>query len=178
MCVDLSVTISANDIDLDEEFASIDKSQLGFYITIGGKLLDVLVLSSGQNSVKVPLTGPDSRDRVTIIVKSLGRDEIKIGSISLPQEIFYMAGESKHRQWVTLFDHIDDDEYDGEMGENDEERPRILFTFDIAFEREKPQPKASPQQQPTSASKPKHNLTNARSPVREAPSNPPAANTR
>lgn len=90
-----------------------------------------------------------------------------------------MAGESKHRQWVTLFDHIDDDEYDGEMGENDEERPRVLFTFDLAFEREKPQPKPSPQQQ-TSASKPKHNLNNTRSPVREVTSNPPAAaaNTR
>jgi hypothetical protein len=64
-------------------------------------------------------------------VKSLGRDEFKVGSISIPQGIFLTAGESKHRQWITLFDHLDDDEYDGEMGENDDETPRVLFTFNI-----------------------------------------------
>lgn len=45
-----------------------------------------------------------------------------------------MAGESKHKQWITLFDHIDDDEYDGEMGENDDEAPRVRFVFDITAE--------------------------------------------
>jgi hypothetical protein len=84
MNADLSVTISANDIDLDNDFADLDKSQLGFYVSIGNKLLDVLVLSSGQNSVKVPLTGPDSKDKVVVVVKSLGRDELKIGSVSIP----------------------------------------------------------------------------------------------
>ena len=68
------------------------------------------------------------------VVKSLGRDEIKIGSISIPQEIFFLAGESKNKQWITLFDHIDDDEYDGEMGENDDEPPRVQFTFNITSE--------------------------------------------
>ena len=124
--------------------------------------------------MKVPLTGPESRDRVTIVVKSLGRDEVKVGSISIPQEVFYMAGESKHRQWVTLFDHIDDDEYDGEMGENDDERPRILFTFDLAFEKEKPQPKPSPQTASSTQPKAKHNLANVRSPTRE----PAVSNTK
>ena len=68
----------------------------------------------------------------------MGRDEVKVGSISIPQDIFYMAGESKHQQWITLFDHIDDDEYDGEMGENDDEQPRVLFTFDLDYEKPKP----------------------------------------
>jgi len=56
---------------------------LGFYISVGTKLLDVLVLSSGQNTVKVPLSSRDSRDKVVVIVKSLGRDEVKVGSISI-----------------------------------------------------------------------------------------------
>jgi len=50
---------------------------------VGNKLLDVLVLSSGQNTVKVPLTTRDSKDRVVVVVKSLGRDEVKVGSISI-----------------------------------------------------------------------------------------------
>lgn len=51
-----------------------------------------------------------------------------------------MAGESKHKQWITLFDHVDDDEYDGEMGENDDEQPRVRFSFDITSEVHKPKP--------------------------------------
>lgn len=41
------VKIAALDIDLDEEFGHLDKSQLALYVSFGGKLLDVLVLSSG-----------------------------------------------------------------------------------------------------------------------------------
>lgn len=44
------------------------------------------------------------------------------------------CGESKYKQWITLFDHIDDDEYDGDFCENDEEAPRVLFTFKIEQE--------------------------------------------
>jgi hypothetical protein len=44
------------------------------------------------------------------------------------------AGESRHKQYITLFDHIDDDEYDGEMGENDDEVPRVHFQFQITSE--------------------------------------------
>jgi hypothetical protein len=55
-----------------------------------------------------------------------------------------LAGESNNRQWITLFDHLDDDEYDGEMGENDDEQPRVQFTFDLAYEKEKEKPKTQP----------------------------------
>ena len=30
-----------------------------------------------------------------------------------------------------MFDHLDDDEYDGELGENDDELPRIHFGFKV-----------------------------------------------
>lgn len=30
-----------------------------------------------------------------------------------------------------MFDHIDDDEYDGQLGINDDEDPRILVSFDL-----------------------------------------------
>ena len=69
-----------------------------------------------------------------VAVKSLGRDEVKVGSISIPQEIILSAGESRHKQWVTLFDHQDDDEYDGDMGENDDEAPRVFLSFNITAE--------------------------------------------
>ena len=42
-----------------------------------------------------------------------------------------MPGPSIHSQWITLFDHLDDDEYDGEMGDNDDEVPMIKCRFEI-----------------------------------------------
>ena len=95
------------------------------------------MLSSGQNTVKVPLTQGSSdkvSDKIQVVVKSLGRDEVKVGSISIPQDLFFSGGvdsAGKYSQWITLFDHIDDDEYDGDLGENDEDAPRIQFQFHI-----------------------------------------------
>ena len=38
---------------------------------------------------------------------------------------------SRHVQWVTLFDHPDDDVYDGILGEDDDEVPRVKIEFHI-----------------------------------------------
>jgi len=35
----------------------------------------------------------------------------------------------KYKQWITLFENDDDDEYDGALGMQDDEDPRILFEF-------------------------------------------------
>lgn len=34
-------------------------------------------------------------------------------------------------QYITLFDHPDDDEYDGLLNEDDEEVPRVQFEFEV-----------------------------------------------
>lgn len=39
------------------------------------------------------------------------------------------GGCASYTQWITLFEHRDDDEYDGQMGLQDEEDPRILINF-------------------------------------------------
>jgi hypothetical protein len=61
----------------------LQKQSLGIYVHLGTKLLDVLILSSGQSSVKVPLTGPHSKDKLIITVKSLDKEEARVGSISI-----------------------------------------------------------------------------------------------
>lgn len=33
--------------------------------------------------------------------------------------------------WITLFDFIEDDEYDGDLTEDDEEQPKILLNFKV-----------------------------------------------
>lgn len=39
-----------------------------------------------------------------------------------------------YKQWITLFENDDDDEYDGALGLQDDEDPRILFTFNTKQE--------------------------------------------
>ena len=66
---------------------------------------------------------------VRIVAKTLGSDSTIIGSISIPQYIILNGGINTYQQWITLFEHEDDDEYDGQMGINDDEEPRILVSF-------------------------------------------------
>ena len=47
-------------------------------------LLECVSFNIGNNTVKVPLIGPTSSEKLVVIVKSLGRDEFKVGSISIP----------------------------------------------------------------------------------------------
>ena len=37
----------------------------------------------------------------------------------------------EYKQWITLFDDPEDDEYDGDLEENDEDHPKILISFAI-----------------------------------------------
>jgi hypothetical protein len=37
----------------------------------------------------------------------------------------------KYTQWITFFDHPDDDIYDGVLNEDDEEIPRIRLEFSV-----------------------------------------------
>jgi hypothetical protein len=84
----------------------------------------------------------------------MGANEQNLGSISIPQFIIMNGGIASHTQWITLFEHEDDDEYDGQMGLNDEEEPMILVNLVVsqnAVKKDKPKEdrlsaKASPKQ--------------------------------
>ena len=42
-----------------------------------------------------------------------------------------MIENKKYTQWITLFDEPEDDEFDGDLEEDDEDLPRIHCTFSI-----------------------------------------------
>ncbi len=112
---------------------NVKKENLGFYVFLGLNLLDVLMLpkSGPTNPVKIPLSTLISSDMVRIVTKTLGVDEQIVGSISIPQYIILQGGLASYTQWITLFEHQDDDEYDGQMGLNDDEEPKVLVNFNI-----------------------------------------------
>ena len=56
----------------------------------------------------------------------------RVGTIAFKLDEFAQQGVSDQelvRQWITLFDDVDDDEYDGEFREDDEELPMMHVTF-------------------------------------------------
>jgi hypothetical protein len=84
-----------------------------------------------SNPVKIPLSPTISSEKIVIITKTLGQDEEQVGSVSIPQHIVQNGGVGSFTQWITLFEHHDDDEYDGMMGVQDEEEPRVQVNFVI-----------------------------------------------
>ena len=94
------MTLGIADLDLDEddERNLESKSDLGFYVSIGQNLQDVLMLSnmrsgdpSAQPQSQVRLTlQPESEERIVIVVKTVKKgldtthDEYKVGSVSIP----------------------------------------------------------------------------------------------
>lgn len=70
--------------------------------------------------------------KIVLIIKDIQDDEPYVGSVSIFKSIF-MEGKTgtSYKMWITLFDDQGDDEYDGAMGLNDDEDPRILMEFTV-----------------------------------------------
>ena len=88
----------------------------------------------------------------------------QVGTISLNVEYFRNVTLSQYgdtfTQWITLFDDVDDDEFDGDLGEDDEELPMIKTTFQVQVIEE-------PKKVPAAAASPPR--IKAPSPKREIP---------
>ena len=104
---------------------NVKKEQIEIKIKLGRKVLaQQNLMESTQVLTKIPLSTQISEDKIVIIVTSPNMSE-NIGSISIPQYIILNGGLNTYTQWITLFEHEEDDEYDGEMGVNDDEEPRL-----------------------------------------------------
>ena len=65
----------------------------------------------------------DEDPRLTLIIND---GDTKVGSVSIPRSILLDSTDNKkYQMWITLFDDLDDDEYDGVMGIQDKDSPRI-----------------------------------------------------
>jgi hypothetical protein len=75
---------------------------------------------------------PGDDPKLTMIVKDIQNDEPYTGSLSINRSII-LEGDlnTPYVQWLTLFEEQGDDEYDGAMGLNDDEEPRIQVEFII-----------------------------------------------
>lgn len=96
-------------------------------------------------SDELTVTLSDSKDTsdpsLVFLVKDIQKDEPYVGSVSIFRSIILdgVVG-NKYSMWITLFDDQGDDEYDGQMGINDDEEPRILVEMTVVDPTQVPPP--------------------------------------
>ena len=75
----------------------------------------------------------DSDPSLVFMVRDVSVSDPRVGSVSIPRSIL-LDGELNftYSMWITLFDDPNDDLYDGAMGINDDEDPRILLDIKIS----------------------------------------------
>ena len=83
-----------------------------------------------------------------MVVKDIENDEPYAGSVSIPRSILQGSGMDEefrlnhaYQMWITLFDDQNDDEYDGALGIQDDEVPRVLIEITISEQVVKAPPK-------------------------------------
>ena len=97
------------------------------------KLVDITSLED-PHLMRVSLRNAKMMECVRILVQNQHDDEF-FGSISFNISKYLLGPNTQfnfpYKQWITLFDDPEDDEYDGNLGEDDEEFPKILVTLTV-----------------------------------------------
>ena len=109
------------------------KEDAGFYVYRNMKFVDMCDLDD-PHTVMVPLKNAKPEEVVRLIVQNQEDDEF-FGSISLPLRRYFLHADvikdKVYKQWVTLFDDPEDDEFDGDLEVDDDDLPKILVSFAI-----------------------------------------------
>ena len=117
-------------------------------------------MASERKTIPVPLTNEMKLLERTINFKvnAIGQSDVNIGSVSIPKLIIMNGGLFTYVQWITLFELEDDDEYDGEMGLNDEEEPMLQIKFETKQETANSQADAAREIQKTASFQSQHSV--------------------
>ena len=128
------LNVRVHDIDFEPgEHDSKDKEEVGFYTYRNMKFVDCSDLEE-PHTIMVPLRNAKPQEVVRVIVQNQDDDEF-FGSISVPLKKYFLSDtlvkNHEYKQWITLFDDPEDDEYDGDFEVDDEDHPKIQVSFAI-----------------------------------------------
>ena len=128
------LNVRVHDIDFEPgEHDGKDKEEVGFYTYRNMKFVDCSDLEE-PHTIMVPLRNAKPQEVVRVIVQNQDDDEF-FGSISVPLKKYFLSDtlvkNHEYKQWITLFDDPEDDEYDGDFEVDDEDHPKILISFAI-----------------------------------------------
>jgi hypothetical protein len=69
---------------------------------------------------------------VQIVVRRVGLEKERFGSVSFSLKRFLKSSGKNYFHWVTLYDSLDDDLFEGELGVDDDmDFPRVLLEYQI-----------------------------------------------
>jgi len=86
---------------------------------------------------KIPLAGLRQGHSQTpptfqIVVKRVGSEKERYGSVSFSLKRFQRAAAQSYIHWVTLYDSLDDDLFEGQLGIDDDfDYPKVLLEYSI-----------------------------------------------
>ena len=128
------MNVQVTDVEFEQGTADDkEKEEVGFYVYRNMKFVDMCDLED-PHTVMVPLKNAKPEEVVRIIVQNQEDDEF-FGSISLQLRKYFLHADivkdKVYKQWITLFDDPEDDEYDGDLEIDDEDLPKILVSFAI-----------------------------------------------
>ena len=142
----ISLTICVDQIQFDpadDVTKGFNPATVVHYIYLNQDLLKVLKPQQEANPNVVAQISADQLANPTNVVRIIskdtalkqGSDFAQVGTISLNLEYFKNVPKEKYgqtfQQQITLFDDIEDDEFDGDLGEDDEELPMIRTRFTV-----------------------------------------------
>ncbi len=76
----------------------------------------------------MPIYGQKAKS-VQLVVNCNGKN--RFGSVSFSLRKLQQGAGQKFIQWVTLYDCLDDDLFEGDLGEDEPDLPRILVEFKV-----------------------------------------------
>jgi hypothetical protein len=130
-----TILVEVHDIEF-EPGPEIEKAEVGFYLHRNMKFVDSAAFED-PHVMRCPMRNAKAQECVRVIVQNTQDDDF-YGSISLNVANYLIGSSTKqntpYRQWLTLFDSVEDDEFDGVLGEDDEEYPKVLVTVTVIQE--------------------------------------------
>ena len=123
-----TLLFNVTDIELDSSKSDFNTNRPDViaYISVNNTFINAV----WRNRIEIPLIS--KKGNLQIIIKENDSEQRKLGSISIPINLFFEIEKMKtYSHWITLFDYIEDDEYDGDLGYDDEEKPRCYIRYGI-----------------------------------------------
>lgn len=90
-----------------------------------------------QKKTKIPLSGltqvrGGAPPTFQVILRRIGAEKERYGSISFSLRRFTRAAAQTYMHWVTLYDSLDDDLFEGQLGIDDDfDYPKALIEYSI-----------------------------------------------
>jgi uncharacterized coiled-coil DUF342 family protein len=113
---------------LQQEQSTYRTSALTCSVVLAGKKFGDLSLARADHQLQLPISNVEGNLQLNIW--PMTNPNARVGSVSINVADFLnLPNHDTHQQWFTLFQTLEDDIFDGVIGENDSELPMVQLRF-------------------------------------------------